>query len=273
VHHKAMRARARPGFTLVELLVATVLGTAVMIGVLTMFIAENARLSTQRELSDTWLTLRTAAELLAYDLRHASATGGDLAALTDTAFTVRTRRGGGQICRKLWNYPIYAMTAVSGESAVVGDSVLVMPVQNNPVWKSLRVAATGTPAAMTVPVCGIPGTVPVAAMALNAGDTANVNVGSPYHVFRSTRYGIVNSQGRRWLGRRVNGATTWEILAGPLRMDGFQVTFYTSAGATTTTPSQVAAARITLRGESLGRTNTTRASMQDTMSVRIQLRN
>jgi Tfp pilus assembly protein PilW len=263
--------QSRPGISLVELLLATVLGSVVMIGVLTMFIAENQRLSLQRELSDAWLTLRSATELLAYDLRQASATGGDLTALTDTSFTIRARRGAGVICRKATNLPTYAITAASGEAPVAGDSVQVMSVQSSPVWKNLRVTVSGTPASLAVANCVTPSVIPSQALTLAVGDTANLTVGSPLHVFRSTQYGIMTSAGRRWLGRRVSGGS-WEVLAGPLRTDGFRITYYNAAGAATTTASTVVAARITLRSESYGRTNQ-RNVLQDTMSLRIQLRN
>jgi prepilin-type N-terminal cleavage/methylation domain-containing protein len=266
---------ARPGFSLIELMAAMVISSVVMVAVLGMFTTENGRFSQQRELSDTWLTLRSAAELIDFDVRQASASGGDLSALTDTSFTVRSRRGSAVICGK--STTGYSLTEVTGDfSADAGDSVKVMTVQSTPVWKNLDVAAVGNPGTIGPLSCAWSGstapTTGVRVTIATAADTSNVAIGSPVHAFRSTQYGIVTSANRRWLGRKVSGAATWELVTGPLRTDGLRLTYYTSAGAITTTPAEVAAVRLTLRAESFGRT-TQRKAMQDTLTVRVQVNN
>ena len=282
------RGSARAGFSLFELLVASTLVFVVMAGVLGVLSAENRRLSVQKELGDTWLTLRSATELITYDLRQASATGGDLAAITDTSFTVRSRRGSAVICSNAQGsggvlgilglpWTSYALTGVTGEfTASTGDSVQVLTVGKSPVWKRLRVEAIGDPGTVGPASCVWAGSAPPATgirlVVSAAADTARLAVGSAVQAFRSTRYGIMTFNNRRWLGRKVAGATSWELVAGPLRTDGLRLTYYTSAGAVTTVPGQVASVRLTLRGESYGRTNL-RSAARDTLSVRIQLRN
>jgi prepilin-type N-terminal cleavage/methylation domain-containing protein len=277
VHRETLRregAHGSAGFSLVELLVAIVVSSVVMVGMLTILIAENRRVSQERELSDTWLTLRSAAEVIAYDLRQASASGGDLSTLTDTSFTVRSRRGSGVICSV--SLTGYGLTNVTGEfGAELGDSIQVMTVEQTPAWRNLDVSAVGTPGLVGPASCTWTGSAPPTQGLLlvgTSGELANVTVGSPIHAYRLTQYGIMTSGGRRWLGRKVAGAAQWEIVTGPLREDGLRLTYYTSAGGTTTTAAQVAAVRIALRSESFGRTNQ-RKVMQDTLSVRIQLRN
>ena len=70
----------------------------------------------------------------------------------------------------------------------------------------------------------------------------------------------------------VIGTSTWEYLTGPLREDGLNIEYYTADGTTTTDPRLVTAIRITLRGESAGRT-LGYERMQDTVSLRVGLRN
>jgi prepilin-type N-terminal cleavage/methylation domain-containing protein len=269
------RREERAGFTLLELLVALVVSSVVMLGVLGMFSVENGRMSQERELSDTWLTLRSGTELMGFDLRQASASGGDLTALTLTSFAVRSRRGSGVICAR--SATGYALTSVAGEfTAEAGDSVQVMTVQRTPAWRNLPVAAVGTPGTVGPASCAYAGsaaaTTGLRVLVATPTDTANVRVGSLVHAFRSTEYGVMTYDNRRWLGRRVAGATSWEMVTGPLRTDGLTLTYYTSTGATTTNAAEVATVRITMRGESYGRTSQ-RKVMQDTLSVRIQLRN
>jgi prepilin-type N-terminal cleavage/methylation domain-containing protein len=279
----APRGRAAPaGFSLIELLIAMVLSSVILLGVLAMFTAENTRISVQRELGDTWLTLRSAAELIAFDLRQVSAAGGDLTAITDSSFTVRSSRGAGVLCAKNTGASptaAYAITSVTGDfAALVGDSVEVMTITNPPLWRVLDVASVGTPgtvgpascvwAGSSAPTVGILFTVGP----LPLGDTVGVRVGSPVRSYRSTQYGIFTSGNRRWIGRKVSGSATWEMLTGPLRTNGLTLTYYNAAGAVTTVPAQVSAVRITLRGESFGRTNKRKAT-QDTLTLRVQLRN
>jgi prepilin-type N-terminal cleavage/methylation domain-containing protein len=282
------RGCARPGFSLLELMVAMVLASIVLIGVLGMMTVENKRLSVQKELGDAWLTLRSATELIAYDLRQASPSDDDLSPpsgfieLTDTSFTVRTRRGSGIICNRVLNQQIYALADVSGEFAA-GDSVQVMTVADSPTWKTLRADAIGDPGGV------VGGVVVPASCAWSIattsekgirllGDAASVAVGSPVHAFSSTQYGIMTCNNRRWLVRRVAGTGSpgcqpnWEILTGPLRTDGLRLDWRNAGGASTKDPQQVASVWLTLRGESYGRTNM-RTTMSDTLTVRIHLRN
>jgi hypothetical protein len=150
-----------------------------------------------------------------------------------------------------------------------------MTVEEIPAWRTLDVYAVGTPGYVGPASCAWTGsTVPTTGLLPvgTAGELSGVTVGSLIYSFRSTEYGIITSGGRRWLGRKVAGAANWELVTGPLRTDGLRLTYYTSAGATTTTAAEVAAVLIALRSESFGRTNQHKV-MEDTLSVRVQLRN
>jgi prepilin-type N-terminal cleavage/methylation domain-containing protein len=251
------------GFSLGELLVAMVVSSVVMTAVISLFIAESRRMSQQRELSDTWLTLRSAVEVLAYDLRQASATGGDLRNLSATSFDVRGRRGSGVVCAKK-GYSYY-LTDASGQFTA-GDSLMAVTVQSNPVWKNLRIATATTLSPDST--CSVGTGRAVTRLTFATGtDTTNVLTGSLMQAFTWTTYNLQTSADRQWLG--LNGTP----VTGPLTSNGLSLTYYTSGGATTTTAASVAAVRLTLRGESKGLSSSNRARMQDTVSLRITLRN
>jgi prepilin-type N-terminal cleavage/methylation domain-containing protein len=258
------RARSiRPGFSLIELLIAMLVGSVVMAAVISLFIGQNRGLSQQRELSDTWLTLRSGVEVLAYDLRQASASGGDLRNLTSSSFEVRGRRGSGVACAKV-GYTYY-LTDASGTFAS-GDSLMLATVETTPVWRNLRIATAATLTSDTA--CAQAGNRATVRVAFASGaDTTNVQIGSLMQPFTWTAYNLLTSGGRPWLG--ANGSP----VTGPLTSSGLSLTFYTSAGATTTTPANVTAVRMTLRGESFGRSSSSRQRLQDTVSIRITLRN
>jgi hypothetical protein len=245
-----------------ELLIAMIVGSVVMVAVITLFIGENRRLSQQRELSDTWLTLRSGVEVLAYDLRQASASSGDLRNLTATSFDVRGRRGSGVVCAV--KSSSYYLTDTSGQFAT-GDSVMVVTVETNPTWRNLRLATATTLSSDTA--CAAGTNKASVRVTITSGTLTNVTTGSLMQSFTWTSYALLTSGGRPWLGANNTPVT------GPLTSSGLSLTFYTSAGATTTTAASVASVRMTLRGESYGRSASTRERMQDTVSLRIALRN
>jgi prepilin-type N-terminal cleavage/methylation domain-containing protein len=261
------RAHPRSGFSLIELLIAMAVSGVVILGVITLVISENKQLSQAREMGDSWLTLRSAMEVLAYDLRQSSATGGDLSALSSTGFTVRAKLGSGVICATSANG--YAVTDVGG-AFTAGDSVQILSVTANPSWVLAKASTVGNPGTVGPAACAYDGSSPTSGVRL-VSNPAGAAIGSLMQPFRSVAYGVVTSSGRSWLGRSVAGGS-WEIVTGPLSSSGLSLTYYTAGGATTTTASDVAAVRITLRGESYGRTNL-RQRMTDTVSVRVAVRN
>jgi prepilin-type N-terminal cleavage/methylation domain-containing protein len=274
MHRESGRTSRRHGFSLVELILALVLGAILMSAVLRLFITQNSGLTQQREMADTWVSLRTGLEVLAYDLRQASASGGDLSRIAADSFTVRARRGSGVVCARRGNNPWYSVAAASGDfSFATDDSVQVATVQAMPGWRNVRVASIVAPDTACVWPGSAAPTVGVRLTVTSAADTALVTVGSVMFSFRSTTYGVTTtSDGRHWLARRQPGSAAWEIITGPLRSDGLQLAYYTAAGAVATVPSTVAAVQVTLRAESFGRTRGGQF-MQDTVTMRISLRN
>jgi len=73
--HHAWRADRRRGFTLVELMVALLLGSVVIAGVISVFLANQQVYRTHRGLSDVQAGARIAFEMMARDIRAAGLTG------------------------------------------------------------------------------------------------------------------------------------------------------------------------------------------------------
>lgn len=279
----------RPGFTIIELLVALTLSSVVLVGVLGIMTAETKRLSVEREINDTWYTLRSAAALMAWDVRQAAAGDAALDAITPTSFVIRSPVAAGVLCAKnaATANPQYTLRDVTG-AFLPNDSVQLLLAAETPSWEYAQVQAVGPPGTVGPVNCVTAGTpaargiwvvVPTYVDGFGVTkprfDTAAVKIGVPMMGYRRTLYAITTYQGRSWLGRQVGtaiGSATWEYLTGPLRPDGLSLSYYTAGGATTTDPLAVTAIRITLRGESFGRT-LGHQRMQDTVSLRVGLRN
>jgi prepilin-type N-terminal cleavage/methylation domain-containing protein len=285
----------RPGFTIIELVIALTLSSVVLLGVLGILSVETKRLAQERETNDTWYTLRAAAAIMAWDIRQAAAGDAALDAIGPNSFIIRSPTAAGVVCNKrafgsgTTQTPAYTMRDVTGRF-VAGDSVQLLLAAETPSWEYARVSAQSTVAGSITGTasCATAGSTPTADIQIvvpsfvdangvtqQRFDTAAVKIGVPMMAYKRVLYGITDYQGRSWLGRQVGaaiGTTNWEHLTGPLQPGGLQLEYYTAGGAATTDPLQVIAMRITLRGESYGRTMSYQA-MHDTVSLRVGLRN
>jgi hypothetical protein len=255
--------RGRAGFTLVELLIYVVLSFTVLGAIYKLLVVEQRTYGKQRELLDVRESVRSAAALLTWELRHATIAGGNLLALGTNAVTLKSVQGVGIVCAKKGDAPRYALWRASGDfTATTDDSALVYALTAN-AWpaKALRVNQVGTPAALGVSTCSWPGArTPDIAVGLSnitvVTDTNDIQVGSPIRVFRKVEYGEFLDAGRWWLGRRVGPSGTWEKLTGPLMSptdSGLRFRYYNSANAETAVLTAVVRVEVLLRGQSYKR--------------------
>jgi type II secretory pathway pseudopilin PulG len=298
--------RCRPGFTVVELVVAVTLSAVVLVGVLGVLSAETKRLSFERELSDTRYTLRAAATAISWDLRQAATGDTALGTITDTSLVLRSPVATGVLCAKKgsgadWGY---TLTDVTGDfMGGAADSVQVLFADQSSgggsnlqvsSWEYFRVQSIGTPGTYGPALCVFPGDAAAVTLRFEVPlveqevldewgnpqgsitvpkDTAGILIGVPFMAYRRTLYGITtDDDGERWLGRRVAGSPNWELLTGPLQADGLHFSYYAADGTETADSADVVAVRIKLRAESAGRT-LSHETMQDSLTVRITLRN
>ena len=253
--------RVRAGFTMIEVLVALVVGMIVLSSVVQLLIVQGRGYRKQREQVDVRETAREATDLLSWDLRQAAVAGSSFAVMGANAVTIRSFRGLGTICGKHATLARYGLWKTGGNiMATVDDTALVYQIGRGQ-WNKLRITAVGTPAAMGVAACAWAGARPpdvVVEFAVTAStDTSYIKVGAPFRSFRRVQYAEYQQNNRWWLGRKVGAAAVYELLTGPLlapTSNGLAFTYYDTLGAVTANPAAVGSVAFTLRTESFKNT-------------------
>lgn len=252
---------ARPGFSLIELIVGLVIGMFVLSGVVQMMIVQGRGYRKQREVIDIRETAREAAALLAWDLRQSVVGGSALVAIGANSVTLRSPRSLGIICAKHPVLARYGLWKTGGNVlAGVDDSALVYQLGADK-WTALKISAVGTPAAMGVTACSWPGArapdMVVEFVVGSKSDTAYIKTGAPFRGFRRVQYAEYQLNNRWWLGRKVGAAASYEQLTGPLvspATNGLAFAYYDTLGVVTANPANVGSVAFTLRTESFKNT-------------------
>lgn len=270
----------RRGFTVIELVVAMVLGAIVMTGVVQMMIVQGRGYRKQREMIDVRETARQAVALLSWDLRQSLTGGSPLAVMGPGMVALRSPRGLGTICAKHPTLARYGLWKTGGNIvAGVDDSAMVYQLGRDK-WTVLKITAVGTPAAMGVTACAWPGARPPdVVVEFGVGtktDTSYIKVGAPFRSFRRVEYAEYQLNNRWWLGRKIGAAASYDQLTGPLvaPANGLTFTYYDTLGAVTANPSAVGSIAFTLRTESFKNTyvGTTFAYQRDSLTTKVALR-
>jgi hypothetical protein len=290
------------GFTVIELLVYFTIAVIVIGGVYQLLMGQNRLYIKQRELQDVRTSMRAVANLLAFELRGASAANGDIYTIDSDSFAIRSIQGTGVICGEHQTLTKYGLSEISGEFFTTSDdSALVFASGDvgsaDDTWKVVAQANVQTAPAGGVVKCGwgdkgvgkgkgrtvgigppMNGRGAPDWVITTVGDMDDVYLGAPYRAFRRTTYGIYQEDGRWWLGRRVGASNTWERLTGPLRApadSGLHFIYYDQSGSTTSTIADIRMVDIIVRGESLGkvpRRGEAPDFQQDTLTIRTSLR-
>ncbi|HEV8446460.1 MAG TPA: type II secretion system protein [Gemmatimonadaceae bacterium] len=266
-------AGARPGLTLVELMVAvTVAG--VVLSVLAVAALRQQRFFLAL-VADAALTgqLRDAASVLPTDLRAAAVGSGDLREATDTSIEVRETISSGVVCDTLGQAVVLAPAAAGAAtfaavSATIetGDAAWVFsPDDSVPTWREHKVLAVGSThpgqcSAGGPRLIGAALSAPRTALTLDSIGQPWTSVGRPIRVTRPIRFSLYRATDGNWyLGARDWNNVTARFnaiqpLAGPFQSPAAGPLFrwVDSTGAALATPvvrrDQVALARIVLRG-------------------------
>jgi len=254
---RRLSQRDRRGFTMIELIVAFVVGLIVLGSVVQMMIVQGRGYRKQREMVDVRETAREAAALLSWDLRHAAVEGSPFVVMGANTVTVRSQSGMGTICAKHALLARYGLWKTAGSIlATVDDTALVYQIGRGG-WNKLKITAVGTPVSMGVTACAWPGARPpdvVVEFAVNTKtDTSYIKVGAPFRNFRRVEYAEYQQNSRWWLGRKVGAAASYEKLTGPLlapASNGLAFTYYDTLGVVTINPAAVGSVAFTLRTES-----------------------
>jgi hypothetical protein len=246
------------GFSVAELIIYFALALIVVASVYQLLISQNRLYLKQTELQDVRSSLRAAASFLAFELRQTSSLGGDIYSMSANGLTIRSVRGFGIVCGIHGSEPrfgLYSTRGTFGETS--DDSALVYAAGNDGTeddqWIASRITDTFTTGG-GVDTCAWAGSLPSdVTIEVDSAATGGVYVGAPIRAFQRAEYGMLQAEGRWWLGRKVGSASSYDLLTGPLRSPGDSGLFfiyYDQAGNVTSDSTLVSYVDIILRGQS-----------------------
>ena len=280
--------RSRRGFTLVELLVVTVLGSLVVLAAIQVLLVNRRTYTAQAAVISGQQTTRMAVEILFAELRELSPPGGDILAMSQDSLTVRLMRRFSIVCATDLSRP--SLTVIrdfllnNGDTLYImggtnrfagGDSVFVFAdndedTQTDDVWIAAQITDIDS-TSVTCPQDGDP------ALeldfdgqdALFAADS--VGIGAAIRSYEEFTFGTTTLNGDRYLARRDTGR--YVPMAGPIAAtDGLEFVYRDAFGDVTTVDTLVSQIEVTIRTgsevmNSLGR------MVQDSVLVWIHTRN
>lgn len=211
-----MSRRDRSGFTLVELLLVTILGAFLALAAYQVLITNSRTHSVSAAQIQGQQTLRSGVDLLFGELREISTADGDLLVMGQQSLRIRAQRTFGLVCST--NYagsPPELKLYQVGPFFESGDSIVVFAENDTEttlddtwLWKSVQSVETNaycdTSPAQILSIPGLAST----------GDT--VRVGAPVRSFQEYTYGVYEFDGEKYLGRRARGVSSADLLAGPV---------------------------------------------------------
>ena len=300
-NHRAQRlSREAAGFTVIELLIAAIVGFVVVGALLQLMVNQNRLYGVHQAEREVQQTLYASMATLGWQLREARPAEGDLYAIGMNSIRLRSTQGSGIVCASAPNNS-HLRVALQGSSGFYQassiDSALVWGVEDQQ-WHSVRINRAWNNANQAYnrvsPTCfwGDSSTnyprpeaaIQLRGTAASAAALAAVGIGSWVNAFRPIEYGMYQDNGRWWLGRRVGNASAWERLTGPLRSpadSGLVFTYRDGSGNVTNNRSQVASIEILMRAESettpgrpgVAASGSGPRAVQDSLRTIIHLRN
>ena len=241
------------GFTLVELLVVTVLGTLLAMASYKVISVMQRTHTVQSAQVQGQQALRAGLSVLYAELREASPSDGDLIGMADDSIRLRAMRQAGHVCVSDYSASPPRLTLRrEGRWLAVGDSVVVL-ADNDPNralddrWITGMVQSVDTTATCT----GLDKAQRIAVMGLSAVDT--IRPGALARSFELFTYGLFEFDGQPFLGRRSAGASP-QALVGPLRgklEGGLAFTYLDENSTITDVGVEVAQIQVELRTASL----------------------
>jgi prepilin-type N-terminal cleavage/methylation domain-containing protein len=273
-----MKANARSGFTMVELIVVVVLGSLILMAAYQIlatntriYAVNNARVQGQQN-------LRGALDILSGELREISGPGGDLVVTEPEYLTIRAQRTFGLVCAVNYAANPVELTAFRvGPAFRAGDSVFVFH-DNDPdrasddEWFGGVISAVDS----TTTCAGSPAQtlrIPFLRTTATAIPPDSVRVGAPLRGFEVYTYGQVEIDGELYLGRQLRGASAPDPLVGPLQPDnGVTFRYLDSLGHVTTVDTLVAQIELSLHYQSELR-GLQNQPVSDSIVVRVYPRN
>jgi len=267
--------RDRRGFTLVELLVVTVLGLIVLLAAMTILVTNQRTYTAQNAVIQGQQATRMALEVLVNELREVSPAGGDVLAMSGDSVRVRLMRKFSLVCETELSQPELTVLNLPGRKFEAGDSVFVFADNDvndddDDVWIRARITAADT--TETCPQNGERATRLRfnGQAALFAADS--VGLGAPVRSYDRFTFGLTTFAGDPYLGRRQRAGDMIPVV-GPLRAGtGLQLEYRDALGNTTNVPANVRQIVVTVRTGS-GILNSVGREVADSITTWVYTRN
>lgn len=281
--HSRGLSRAPSGFTIVELLVVTVLGALVLAAIYQVLIVNQRTYAAQEVEIRQQQGIRSGMLVLTSVLREVSGGDADIVAMGVDSIRIRSMRGFGILC----DYdptvnPVRMTVEKVGRWMEDDDSVFVFSdanpdVANDDEW--LRGLITNVDRTVTCPAPNLNPAQEIRVSGLGTGAAngpTDVLLGAPARSYTPERYtyGLYTIGGDWWLGRRTGSADPIPI-AGPLGSSGsqgVQFAYRDTLGNVTSDPGAVGQVRVTLRARSEMRDGNGNP-LTDSITSRIWVRN
>ena len=267
--------RDRRGFTLVELLIVTVLGSLVMLAALQVLVTNQRTYTAQTATISGQQSTRMALEVLFNELRQVSPQGGDILMMSSDSLRVRMMRKFTRACavNTVLGVPVLTTVDIGPVDFGVGDSVFIFADNNerdddDDAWFRAQVTAS------TAGVCPQGDVARVLAFSgQNALFTADsVRIGAPLRSYGTVRFGLTTLLGDVYLGRADSTAALTPV-AGPLRAGtGIEFVYRDAIGNVTGTPADVRQIVVTVRSGS-GVLNSLGQTVSDSITAWVYTRN
>lgn len=217
LRRRAMR-RIRPGFTMIEIMVAIVMLSLVVGGLLAVVMEQQRFYDGASEVMEVRDNLRRIGDLLPSEMRGLAPIEGDIYAMTDSMIDFRAPTGTSVVCAigNSGQMVVIPPTATSTDAGLTSwnapprnsDSLFIFDSRDSLVDTTVARYINSTPSAGTCPTStGFTTTTAEAAASmtlnLDAALPATVRVGSPIRFWRRVRYSLYQAADQQWyLGYR-----------------------------------------------------------------------
>lgn len=273
-----MRAQ-RSGFTLVELLIVSVLTAITLAGVYQALLVQEKSYEAAALMIHDQESLRVALGILESELREVGSIGGadiggsDITLAASDSITFRAHRKTGFICKMSRNDK-WAVTWVLGDGFEAGDPLLLF-VDGDSVryaddkWDTTTV--TSAQSTTDTDCSNFWSGIPLQLLKLENHDLAGVAVGAPMRAYEWVTYHLHNFGPLGWgLARSRDGDEGPAYLVGGLAEPGTGLVFeyFTPAGSGTTNVDSIARLRITVTTKPETNTSVEAASMTTNLFLR-----
>lgn len=269
----------RRGFTVIELLVVTVLGSMILLATYNVIITNQRTYTANTANIQGQQTVRAGMDLLFSELREISPSGGDLMKMKSDTVTIRVMRAAGIICDSVplgqsglasnppWRVIYWGDTVATGDSAwVYDDNAIEDP--NDDSWFQVRITHRendGNCGGRDTQALRFVGTTMLAA------DTPTV--GSLVRTYQTYTYALGTYDGETYLTRKLEPSGTAAPVVGPLMSaGGLAFQFLDSDGNVTAIAADVRQVVVTLKTRHEAR-DEAGAQIVDSLKTRIYTRN